>query len=638
MPASIELVTSNTPMGANLVEGGATFRTWAPVALEVHVLGTFNEWQRCDATLLTKDSDGYWSGFFPGVREFDEYKFWIVGPAGGGWKRDPYARELTPDWPQSNCIVRSPSFPWQDSSFETPEFSDFVIYQLHVGTFYAPRLPAQAGTFLDVVEKLEYLDDLGVTCLQLLPIVEFQTLFSMGYNGTDYFSPEMEYGVPDDRLGPYLQTVNRLLRQKGVEEIELETLRGSVNQLKTLVNLAHLYGMAVIFDVVYNHAGGEFGDESLYFFDMEHRGDNNDSLYFTSQGHAGGLVFAFWKREVRQFLIDNAKFFLEEYHVDGFRYDQVSVLVHEAGENGWRFCQALTETTKYVKNDAIDHAEFWNVNPDIVRSRSEGGAGFDCTLHDGLRESIRRVVGQASYPGDHEVDMDGIARQLRAPGFASAWQAVQGVENHDEVYRDREARMPSLADPSDPRSWFARSRSRVALGLVLFAPGTPMLFMGQEFLEDKQWADDVANHADKLLHWEGLAGEDPSMGDFHRFTREAIATRFRHAAFRAEGCRVIHVHNRNRVIAFQRWTPERGEDVVIVASLNSSTLYGYELGFPGFGAWTESFNSDVYDHWVNPQARGNGGGVHAWGDPRHAMPTSAQITIPANSVLVFSKA
>ena len=161
---------------------------------------------------------------------------------------------------------------------------------------------------------------------------------------------------------------------------------------------------------------------------------------------------------------------------------------------------------------------------------------------------------------------------------------------------------------------------------------------GQEFLEDKQWADDVANHADKLLHWEGLAGEDPSMGDFHRFTREAIATRFRHAAFRAEGCRVIHVHNRNRVIAFQRWTPERGEDVVIVASLNSSTLYGYELGFPGFGAWTESFNSDVYDHWVNPQARGNGGGVHAWGDPRHAMPTSAQITIPANSVLVFSKA
>ena len=101
----------------------------------------------------------------------------------------------------------------------------------------------------------------------------------------------------------------------------------------------------MILDVVYNHAGGDFGDQSLYFFDRQPTaGGNGNSLYFTDKGHAGGLVFDFGKPEVRDFLIQNAKFFLDEYRVDGFRYDQVSVIDHDGAPHGWSFCQDLTST------------------------------------------------------------------------------------------------------------------------------------------------------------------------------------------------------------------------------------------------------------------------------------------------------
>jgi 1,4-alpha-glucan branching enzyme len=115
---------------------------------------------------------------------------------------------------------------------------------------------------------------------------------------------------------------------------------------------------------------------------------DNDSLYFTDQDHAGP-VWAIWKSEVRQFLIDNAVFFLQEYHVDGFRYDQASVIVQTRANDGWRFCQDPTNTTRYIKPSAINIAEYWNADPDVVRSPEHGGAGFDACWHDGLRHSLR---------------------------------------------------------------------------------------------------------------------------------------------------------------------------------------------------------------------------------------------------------
>ncbi|SFI45995.1 1,4-alpha-glucan branching enzyme [Nitrosomonas sp. Nm34] len=636
MPASLEHTHSGTPMGANLIADGATFRVWAPYAHSVHVVGDFNGHLRTDTGLLTRDNHGHWLGFIPGVRDRQRYLFYIVGDGSEGPKRDPYARELETPFP-SKCIIRKPDFPWHELGFVTPLFHEFVIYQLHVGTFFTPNLPNKAGTFLDVALKIPYLTELGITALQLMPIQEFQTQFSLGYNGTDYYSPEMDYAVADADLTSYVAKVNELLESKGQQKYEVAELYGEMNQLKALVDICHLYGVAVLLDVVYNHAGGSFGDESIYFFDRQATTDGNrNSLYFTDKGHAGGLVFDFAKPEVRDFLIQNAKFFLNEYRVDGFRYDRVEVIDHDGAPYGWSFCQDLTTTLLANNPSAMDLAEYWNVNPYIVKRLPEG-AGFDTTLTDGFRIAIRNVIANASVPDERPLDMTVLARNLWPDGFYEHWHFVQGPENHDMVYKGRELRISNLGDPSNARSWFARSRARVATGLSLTAPGIPMLFMGQEFLEDKQWSDDFVNDHNLLLYWAGLEQGDRDMIDHLRFTRELIHLRNSRPGLKGQGFRIVHTHDQNRILIFHRWVEGEGHDVLVVVHLGNAHRFGYRIGFPGGGNWREVFNSDVYDHWVNPQVAGNGGQVWADTQPLHEFNFSASLVLPANSLLVFAR-
>jgi 1,4-alpha-glucan branching enzyme len=231
--------------------------------------------------------------------------------------------------------------------------------------------------------------------------------------------------------------------------------------------------------------------------------------------------------------------------------------------------------------------------------------------------------------------MDRIAREIASPVLNDKWRAVQCTENHDLVRKDRGWRISRIADSSDSRSWYARSRSRVALGLTLTAVGIPHLFMGQEFLEDKQWYDQP--NSPFQIWWDGLNQGDKPMVDFLRFTREIIEARNRLRGLRGGGINIFHVHNDNRVVAFHRWIPGEGHDVIVVASLSESTHFNYELGFPISGYWKEEINSDVYDNWVNPWAVGNGGGIDATGRMMHGLPFSARITIPANGILIFSR-
>ena len=455
MPALQHHITASTPMGANLVGGGAAFRLWAPRAREVYICGDFNHWTRDAASLLVQHADGRWAGFIPHARDGERYKFYVVGAGSEGFKRDPYARDLTNSWPDPDCILRSSdAFPWQDHGWRTPDFRDLVIYQLHIGTWFGPNRERRVATFLDVVDRIEYLRDLGVNAIEPLPIVEYSTPRSMGYNGSDLFSPEMDYEVADQELDRYVDLANRLLRQKGKAPLERRVLAVGINQLKAMVDICHHYGIAVIFDV---------------------------------------------------------------------------------------------------------------------------------------------------------------------------------------VYRDRGLRIPSLAAAGgSTRTWHATSRSRVATGLILTAPGIPMLFMGQEIYEDKRWADDVPNHLGTLVDWDGLQS-DKAMIDFHRFTRELTWLRRRHPALRAEGVRTLSMENGPRVLVFQRWIEGVGRDVVVVASLNESTLAGYQIPMPAPGTWLEVFNSDVYENWVNPATAGNGGVVQARGPALNGLPYSAWITVPANSLLVFAR-
>ena len=256
----------------------------------------------------------------------------------------------------------------------------------------------------------------------------------------------------------------------------------------------------------------------------------------------------------------------------------------------------------------------------IIRSTASNGAGFDATLNDGLRDAVRSAIGQAAQGASVVVDMDRIAREIASPILVDKWRAVQCTENHDIVRKDRSLRIPKIADGSDSHSWYARSRSRVALGLTLTAAGIPHIFMGQEFLEDKQWHDEP--NSSHQIWWDGLNNGSRPMVDFLRFTREIIAARTRLHGLRGAGINVFHVHNENRILAFHRWSLE-GHDVVVVASLNESNLFDYELGLPASGYWREEINSDVYDNWVNPRVAGNGGGIDAQGNGRLGLLFSA---------------
>ena len=351
-------------------------------------------------------------------------------------------------------------------------------------------------------------------------------------------------------------------------------------------------------------------------------------------------MFAFYKPEVRDFLIHNAKMFIEEYHADGLRFDEVSAI---DSNGGWFFCQDLTDTQRVEKPAAVQIAEYWGEYRWLGVWRPRDGMGFDIGYTDGIRDGVRSTIAEAAGGANADVHLGRLKAGLERPwNFPSAWQAYNCIENHDFVLDmdgdHRKPRIPKLADWNDARSWYARSRARAAMGLLLTAPGVPMLFMGQEFLEDKLWADNP-NRSDLFIWWDGLEGQDRHMSDFHRFTHDLIWLRRHQPALRSEPINVFHIDEFNRVLAFHRWVPGAGRDVVVVVSLREATFsdHSYAIGFPVPGHWEEVFNSDVYDNFVNPWVQGNFGGIAADGPPMHGMSQSAGITIPANGVLVFAR-
>jgi 1,4-alpha-glucan branching enzyme len=380
-------------------------------------------------------------------------------------------------------------------------------------------------------------------------------------------------------------------------------------------------------------------DQGCHHRSGKPRGNNNDSQYFSDKepDGAGGLCLAFEKPEVRQFLINNATFLFEEFRIDGMRHDHVRIIVSKFA-SGWKFCQDLNSTCKFLRPDALQHAELWPPELAAVRPVWEGGAGFDTCLFDLLRNALYQALGQASAGATAHVDLTSIFHELWPRAFPESWRGVQNFETHDEVYHAKgKDRIARRADPSNAHSWYARSRARVINGLLLTVPGTPMMFMGQEFLEDKRWDDNLDNSPNLRLHWDGLTEDAPFMRDHLRFTRELVWLRRRIPGLTGEGFRPFHVHDDNRILAFHRWVPGMGSDVIIVASLAETTYDNYRIGFPYPGRWAEVFNSDVYDFWVNPQCRGNGGSVTADGPPWQEFAHSASVVIPANSLLVFAR-
>ena len=544
-------------MGAVPHAAGTTFRVWAPNANAVAVIGTFNNWA-VDATPLQHEADGYWAVDVPNARSGDEYKYHFTNGDQTFDRNDPYARQVTSS--AGSSVVHDPNFDWGDDHFQMPAWNELVIYELHVGTFNAPDLE-RVGTFLSVVEKLPYLRDLGINCIELLPATEFPGSRSWGYNPACPFALESDYGGP--------------------------------MAFKELVKAAHQHGIAVVLDVVYNHFGP--GDLDLWQFDGWHENDGG-GIYFYNDWRAktpwGDNRPDYSRPEVRQYIRDNALMWLTDYRCDGLRADAISFIRNVNGEDnpdedlpeGWSLMRWINEEIDQTMPWKITIAEDLRGNAAITEATELGGQGFDTQWDGSFVYPIRDAL---TTPNDADRDMPAVAQALTQLYNDNAFRRVIYTESHDEVANGKsrvaEEIMPGAAD-----HWFAKKRSTLGAALVMTAPGIPMVFQGQEMLADGAFVDTEPVQWQRAEERGGLVGLYRDLislrRNYHGTTR----------GLSGQHTQVFHVNNDDKLVAFARQAGEGGpgDTTLVLANFANQAHAAYTIGLPGPGTWTVRFNSD----------------------------------------------
>jgi len=550
-------------MGALPYPGGVTFRVWAPNAAAVNVGGVFNQWSVA-ATPLTSEGNGYWSVDLPGAKLNDQYKFVVTNTAlpASLWKNDPYARSMTQS--DGNSIVATTDFPWAAQGYSTPAWSEMVIYELHVGSFlFDPATANGRGDFSTVIGKLDYIADLGINTIQVMPSDQFPGSNSMGYNPADIFAIEANYGGP--------------------------------NGFQALVDAAHQRGIAVIYDVVYNHLGPS--DLDLWQFDGW--SDNyGGGIYFYNDWREttpwGDTRPDYGRGEVRQFLRDNALFWLQEHQCDGLRFDATGWIRNVWGRNddagsdlpdGWSLLQWINSEVQSSQPWKLTIAEDMQDNEWLTRPQGDGGAGFSAQWGAGFIHTIRNAV---VAPDDSSRSMAAVAGIIAQSYNASAFQRVVYTESHDEdAASNGNARLPEQIWPGNADSFASQKRSTLAAALVFTAPGIPMIFMGQEFLEWGAWTDSQQLDWSKADRFSGIRA---LYRDLIHLRRNWFDTT---RGLSSPNLHVHHVNDVDKVIAFHRWGGGGPRDDVVVIANFADRAYGsYRIGLPRAGLWRVRFNSD----------------------------------------------
>lgn len=551
-------------MGAIPFDGGTTFRVWAPHAHAVFVTGTFDGWAQ-DETPLARDGDGSsgsWSADVPDVGPGTEYRFTIRTPDGDLSRLDPYARQVTNSI--GNAVVYDPhGFDWGESAFEMPAWNDLVIYEMHIGTFGAQG--DQRGDFDGAIGRLPHLRELGIGAIQVMPPFEFAGDISWGYNPAHPFAIESGYGGPD--------------------------------AFKRFIRAAHDEGIAVIVDVVYNHLGPS--DLDLWRFDgwAENGGGG---IYFYNDGRAltpwGATRPDFGRGEVRAYLRDNALTWLEDFRCDGLRFDStvhirtVDGRIDDPGDwldDGWSFMAWINDEIRRHQPWKLTIAEDMRTDPTLIEPTSEGGAGFGAQWDPGFVHPVRRALTAAN---DSERDIGAVVRAIRGDGRGPASTRVIYTESHDEVANGF-TRLPEAIHPGEAASWWARKRTSIGSALVLTSPGIPMLFQGQELLEDG-WFEDT-----RPLDWSKAdlnAGTLRVHRDLVRLRRNLDGVS---GGLRGEHVEIIRADDDGKFIAFHRREHGGpGDDVVVLVNLADRALTNLRVGMPAAGRWRVRFNSDSTDY------------------------------------------
>jgi len=592
---------------------GTNFAVWAPNAERVSVIGDFNGWNRNAHPLRGReDASGIWEGFIPGAAKGNMYKYHIASRYSNYTvdKGDPFALF----WqvaPKTSSVIWSLEYEWKDDDWMRTRSSvnrldsPMSIYEVHLGSWR--RVPEEENRPLTYREMAHYLADyareMGFTHVELLPVMEHPFYGSWGYQIIGFFAPTSRYGTPQDFM--------------------------------YLIDYLHQHGIGVILDWVPSHFPSD--EHGLVYFDGTHLYEHQDPKKgFHPDWNS--YIFNYGRHEVRNFLISNALFWLEKYHIDGLRVDAVaSMLYLDYGrkEGEWipneyggkenidaiNFLKRFNEMVYENFPDVQTFAEESTAWPMVSRPAYVGGLGF------GMKWNMGWMHDTLDY-----FSLDSIFRKYHHDQLTfSIWYAF--TENfvlplsHDEVVHGKGA----LYGKMSGNEWQKYANLRLLYGYMYCHPGKKLFFMGGELAQWKEW-----NH-EESLEWHVL--EHPFHQGVQRWVKDLNNLYKSEPAlyqldFSNDGFQWIDFHNwEQSILSFMRKGSDNAPLIVVVCNFTPIPRYNYRVGVPFGGYWNEVLNSDADIY--NGSGHGNAGGMEASPIPSHGMYHSLSLTLPPLGILVF---
>ena len=546
-------------LGVTLHAGGAEFRVWAPFAKSVAIEGTFTP---NGAIALNSENDGYWATQIPDVEPGQNYKYVIETSDGRTLrKNDPRARAITSSDNGFSVVVDN-TFDWGDDVFMPIPREQQVIYELHVGTFN--RLDASTpGTFDTAIEKLDYLRDLGINMVELMPVT------SMAYSNGWGYAPNYIYSV--------------------------ESMLGGRHGLMQFVRACHERGIGVILDVVYNHF---YGDTDLWQFDgWSENGRGGIYFYNDYRGDTpwGGRP-DYGRPEVRQFILDNVTMWLNEYRIDGLRIDSTIYMRNTEGfpndpehdlPEAWELLQNITQVAHKINPGAVIIAEDFSCTDYITKPTHESGAGFDSQWQLGFPHALRSALGIVyGYPQT----LSDLNRELLQHYNNNAYERVIFSDSHDTA-ANGSVRLNQAAGHADASSLNARQEALLADAVTLTSAGVPMLLQGAEFVQEGAFNDW------QELKWEN-ADKYSGLITAHRHLIDLRLNRYGNTrGLFGQNTAIFHQDNDNFVLGYHRW--DQGgprDDVLVVVNFSNTELHNYQVLLPRPGTWIVRFNSSWHGY------------------------------------------
>jgi len=544
-------------LGSLAHDKGVDFSVWAPFAKSVALLHWLEfEWGELP---MESDGKGYWFIENVDAQPGQMYKYRIVTEDDEVLDRnDPYARQVT-DSDSGSSVIVAHDFDWKGSdSFKAVPKQQAIIYELHVGTFNKPDA-STTGTFESAIEKLDYLANLGVNYVELMPVTSMAMSHGWGYAPNYIFSVENAYG---GRHG-----------------------------LLEFVKACHEKGIGVILDVVYNHF---FNESDLWRYDGWSENDRGGIYFFNDE--RGDTPWGgrpdYGRAEVRQFILDNVTMWFTEYKIDGLRVDSTIYMRNTDGNNdkhdldipeAWSLLGEINQLAHKINPNALMIAEDNATNNGIVTPVTDGGMGFDAQWEVGFPHVIRDSLGITH--NENQPALQGVEYELGHTYTGDAFDKVIFGDSHDTA-ANGSSRLNEAATPGNAESLSARQRVLLASALSLTAPGIPMLLQGQEFMQEgafNEW---------QMLEWnktEQFAGIVLA----HQHLINLRLNKFDNTrGLLGQFTNVIHRDDKNNIIAFHR--KDQGgplDDTVVIVNFGDTIFEEYSLNFPYEGDWRVRFNS-----------------------------------------------